>query len=84
MDLVRDGGFRMVVMLGAYLDDVIYSQPVEVNGFSADAGDASAEGTKSSSESERSALRLSATMARGRREAVCAPDLVITRGDFVS
>lgn len=36
IELVKTGSFRMVVMLGAYLDDVIYSQPVEVNGFSSD------------------------------------------------
>lgn len=38
VELVEAGSFRMVVMLGAYLDDVIYSQPVEVNGFSVDPG----------------------------------------------
>ncbi|MBW2279436.1 MAG: PAC2 family protein [Deltaproteobacteria bacterium] len=37
VELVQSGNFRMVVMLGAYLDDVIYSQPVDVNGFSSDA-----------------------------------------------
>ena len=34
VDLVRRGGLGTVIMLGAYLDDVIYSQPIEVNGFS--------------------------------------------------
>jgi len=36
VELVEQGGFRMVVMLGAYLDDVIYSQPIQVNGHSSD------------------------------------------------
>lgn len=35
LEFVRSIGARMVVLLGAYLDDVIYSQPVQVAGFSA-------------------------------------------------
>ena len=36
VELVERGGFRTVIMLGAYLDDVIYSQPVQVSGYSSD------------------------------------------------
>lgn len=36
VELVQQGDFDTVVFLGAYLDDVIYSQPIEVNGFSSD------------------------------------------------
>ena len=34
VELVRACGARMVVLLGAYLDDVIYSQPIQVNAYS--------------------------------------------------
>lgn len=37
VELAERGSFQAVVLLGAYLDDVIYSQPIEVNGFSSDA-----------------------------------------------
>jgi proteasome assembly chaperone (PAC2) family protein len=35
-DLVESVGARMVVLLGAYLADVIYSQPIQVRGFTTD------------------------------------------------
>jgi predicted ATP-grasp superfamily ATP-dependent carboligase len=38
VELVRHGGFETVILLGAFLDDVIYSQPIEVNGYSSDPG----------------------------------------------
>lgn len=34
VELVQVCGARMVVLLGAYLDDVIYSQPIQVNAYS--------------------------------------------------
>lgn len=34
VELVHACGARMVVLLGAYLDDVIYSQPIQVNAYS--------------------------------------------------
>lgn len=37
LDFVERAGVRMVIQLGALLDEVIYSQPVQVSGFSPDA-----------------------------------------------
>ncbi len=37
IELVRAAGVRLVVLLGAYLDDVIYSQPIQVSGYASDA-----------------------------------------------
>ncbi len=36
VELARSSGARLVVLLGAYLDDVIYSQPIEVLGHASD------------------------------------------------
>jgi predicted ATP-grasp superfamily ATP-dependent carboligase len=36
VELVRSGGIRTVILMGAFLADVIYSQPVQVNASSAD------------------------------------------------
>ena len=37
VELVRASGARIVFLLGAYLDDVIYSQPIQVGGYASDA-----------------------------------------------
>jgi predicted ATP-grasp superfamily ATP-dependent carboligase len=36
VELVQSGGIRTVILMGAYLAEVIYSQPVEVNASSSD------------------------------------------------
>jgi predicted ATP-grasp superfamily ATP-dependent carboligase len=36
LEFVERSGVRMVILLGALLDEVIYSQPVQVSGFAAD------------------------------------------------
>jgi proteasome assembly chaperone (PAC2) family protein len=48
MDLVERTGIRKVVMLGAFLDEVIYSQPIDVLSFASDEALSEAPGLASS------------------------------------
>ena len=47
-ELCADLGLRRVVMLGAYLADVVYSQPVQVSGFATSPGDLERVGVETS------------------------------------